>query len=918
MFSLSLGLAGSVLTGFAPPRAWVPGWGGAPDIPFSADFAANGNTEMVAFDPRGDGAIYALPTRDGFKPADGVQILPNFGKGCQAITIGSTEPGKPPIVVGLFAGTDLRLAIKAETYPLKVTDNWATLPHKLGDPVMAMAGGKVFVFSSRDGNGYTIDPANPKPVPTHLPNNTVWLGDAGQDFVGKDNKGNVFWIDRTTLQRKADLGKESPGSRPAAMPGLVVFGDTAWTPTKTITLDADNNPKVDVIRTVGHFGKSARPVIYEWRRGTELGTGSLVELRRGIIAEDATLKDDDPESDAYNRVSGNDGLLDGWKKYGYRGLDLAGMGCKVGHADVICLISRFEGVKPETLDAGIKRITSFYSGLKVKNADGTEGINFHPVLLDPIKGDDAKSAWWVNRGKFLPDKWRGMVHWMQVTPGGGGQANELADGGTCGEGALWAVFVHEFGHQLGLNHEGFSPGYASPIYTSLMNYTYSYHFEDTINNIHYSDGRFAALKLREDDLDETLPFPYEQVKFLEKGPYHFPLKADGDKTLVDWNRNGIFGEKHVRSSITYAYSISGGTRDELGRSHTKTAPWLLEHQGQAFLLYGINDLPGDVKTDPTISPEKPGRLILRRMVKPTIWESETILDSGGLTGDPVGVSYNVKILTAYQTLNGVMARWVSVNRDNVEMSSPLLLDADKTLIPTIGAYAGHAYVFLQNPANGKVTYRIFDRDKLQKDVRILEVVSSNPVGLTTDTKSGEAIMALAQDQDKGRTFRWQYRRFSAGQDGVLKQTKGPFWVDGEAGGSRGNGRMIALFDSTKDAGPNGRVIIICKGLTSAATPWACCYQAHEIADPKFNGGWLVKRYYDEWTTSRSAPAAMWFKGDMLYSYRWADGSQGEGDNILHVAYRGSGLQTNPLTDFDDLSYIRNFGLSNSIPTLGNP
>ena len=57
---------------------------------------------------------------------------------------------------------------------------------------------------------------------------------------------------------------------------------------------------------------------------------------------------------------------------------------------------------------------------------------------------------------------------------------------------------------------------------------------------------------------------------------------------------------------------------------------------------------------------------------------------------------------------------------------------------------------------------------------------------------------------------------------------------------------------------------------------------------------------------------------MLYSYRWADGSQGEGDNILHVAYRGSGLQTNPLTDFDDLSYIRNFGLSNSIPTLGNP
>lgn len=873
---------------------------------------------MVAYDPRGDGSLHVLPTVDGFKPANGLQIVGNFGGNCQAMAVGSPIPDKPPIVVGLFAGNTLRYATKTGQYPLKITNTWMTLPRKVASPTMAMAANKIFVFSSRSGDGFEIDPVSAKFDSVKMPANTIWLGDAGVDFVGKDTKGNIFWIDRTTLKRKSDLGRESVGSRPAAMPGLVVFGDQAWTPSKTITFEPDGLPKVDVMRTVGRSGKYGRPIIYEWRRGNELGTGSLVELRRGIIEEDASLPDSDPESDAYNRCSANDGLLDGWKKYGFRGLDLAKLGCKPGQADVVCLISRFDGVKPETLDAGIKRITSFYENLKVKNPDGTMGIHFHAILLDPVTGDDAKNAWWVNRGKFLPEKWRGIVHWMQVTPGGGGQANELSDGGTCGQNALWAVFVHEFGHQLGLNHEGFSPGYASPIYTSLMNYTYSYRFEDSLENVHYSDGSFKSLKLREDDLDETLPFPFDKVKFLEKGPYHFPLKASGETTLIDWNRNGIFGEKHVKSSITYAYSIGGGTRDDLGRSRTKTAPWLFEHQGRAFLLYGTNDLPVDPKVDPTVSPDRPGKLILRRMDKPTVWEAETIIDSGGLSGDPVAASYNGKIFAVYQTLNGVVGRWIQVGKSDVQMSSPITIDPDRTLIPTIGVYAGRAYVFLTNPATNKVTYRLVEKNQLYSGVKTLDFSSTNPVGLCTDTKNGEAILALAQDQDQGRTNRWQYRRFVAEADGTLRQTKGPIWVEGEAGGTRGTGRMIALFDASRDAGPNGRVMIIAKGLTNTTTPWSCCYMAHEIADPKFHGGWLVKRYYDEWTCSRSAPAATWFKGEVLYSYRWVDGGQGESDNILHVAYRGTGLQQKPLTDFDDVSYVRNFGLANSIPVLGNP
>ncbi len=916
MLPLTFVLAGTTLTGFAPPRAWIAGWGGAPDLPFAADFLGTGRSQFVAFDPRGEGSVFILPTADGFKPSDGIQISANFGKNCQAVVIGSLKEGDSPMVVGLFDGNNVRLAKKGADFPLTNTDHWVDLPKKVGNPVMAMADGKVFVFSSSSGEGFSIDPSTKKATEVRLPGGVVWLGDSGSDLVGQDAKGEVFWIDRSTLQKKGSLGKESPGSRPAAMKDLVVFGDTAWTPGKTIKLDDDGHPKVDVLRAVGRSGKFGRPIVYESRRGSEVGTGSLTELRRGIIEEDKTLAEDDPESDSYNRCSADDGLLDGWKRFGYRGIDFPKLGCKVGHADVVCLISRFDGVKPETIDAGMKRITEFYSGLKVKNQDGTTGINFHPILLDPITGDMTGHAWWNNRARLLPEKWRGMVHWMQVTPGGGGQSNELADGGTCGENALWAVFVHEFGHQLGLNHEGFSPGYASPFYTSLMNYTYSYRFEDTIDKVHYSDGQFAALKLHENDLDETLPFPYEQVKFLEKGPYHFPVRANGATTLVDWNRNGVWGEKHVKASITYAYSIGGGTRDDLGHTHTKTAPWLFENKGKAYLLYGINDLPADKAVDPSLSPDRPGRLVIRMMDQRKKWEPETIVDSGGLTGDPVATTHDGRILCAYQTLNGVAVRWITMGRDGYQMSSPLILEKDRSLVPSVGSFGGRAYVFFQNPADGKLTYRIFEKGAWQKDAKVFSFPSTDPVGTCLDTKKGEMIMALGQDQDKGRAFRWQYRRFKAEADGTLTQTFGPSWVDGEGGATRGNTRLTALFDTSKDGGPNGRVIIIGRGLVSDKSPWACCYQAHEIADPKFNGGWLVKRYYDEWTQSRSAPAAMWFDGDMLYAYRWVDGGQGDSDNILHVAYRGSGLQRAVLTDFDDLTYIRSFGLANSIPVLG--
>jgi hypothetical protein len=101
-------------------------------------------------------------------------------------------------------------------------------------------------------------------------------------------------------------------------------------------------------------------------------------------------------------------------------------------------------------------------------------------------------------------------------------------------------------------------------------------------------------------------------------------------------------------------------------------------------------------------------------------------------------------------------------------------------------------------------------------------------------------------------------------------------------------------------------------MTSAQSPWACTYVAEQIADKSVKGGWLVKRYYDEWTQTRSAPAAAWFKGDIIWAYRWVDGGQGSTDNNLHVAYKAMGIDDAPMGDHDDISYFRDFGIRNSI------
>lgn len=900
-----------------PPVQWANGFAASPSLPAAGDVDNDGFGDLIAVYPKDGGFIDVCLNSTGTKASPPSRALDGWAGECQAAVAGEFDANPGADVVGVFGGKSVRMAGAYANGRFQDLGQVFDLPRALEAPAATrLFGGMVLIFSTKSGEGWLIEPAKRRAEPLRVPKGTVWVGQSGKTVAGQDEQGNVFTFKPESWTTDKIIGRESKDARPAVIDGAIVFANSCWREGVVQNLDLGVLPAAGAERLATDFDHDGDLDVFEFRHGSEMHSGREVILRVNVgpgetdSDHDGLSNDEEAGigSDVANPDTDGDGLLDGWEVKGFRGLDLKALDCSPLHTDVICLISRFENVAEATVKSELDRAMRFYSELRTPNPDGSTGFRFHPIYLDPVKGDDMKNAWWVNRDKFRPAKWYGVVHWMQVTQGGGGQADQLGDGGSVAENALWAVFIHEFGHQMGMDHEGFWPSGLCPIYTSLMNYAYSYALEDDYNKIHYSDGQLKGYVLRETDLDETIPLPYEKVKFLEKGPYRFRLKPNGATTLIDWNWNGTFGEKHVRADINYSYSTNAGRRDDGGK--TQTAPFLFTMKGHPYLLYGLHDFPADPKTDPSVSPEKPGKLVLKPLVEPFKWGEPFEVEKAGLTGEPTAFALGDSIHCYYQTEQGVVTRAVKATGKTFVASERVVVNPDKSLVPTVGEYKGRPFLFLWNPVTGVVQYSAVDKAGKLGKPQELDAKSVNPVGMCEDTLTGEAIVAMAQNQDDARPNRWQIRRYREA-DGKLVPTTMD-WVDGEKGGSRGTGRLTVLFDSSRDAGKHGRVYIYGKGMTNKDTPWSCTYVAHTIDDKTINGGWMVKRFYDEWTQTRSAPAAAWFGKDVIWAYRWVDGGQGASDNVLHVGYKALGIQDEPMGDHDDLSFFRNWGIRNSI------
>jgi hypothetical protein len=154
------------------------------------------------------------------------------------------------------------------------------------------------------------------------------------------------------------------------------------------------------------------------------------------------------------------------------------------------------------------------------------------------------------------------------------------------------------------------------------------------------------------------------------------------------------------------------------------------------------------------------------------------------------------------------------------------------------------------------------------------------------------------------------RKFVQREDGSF-QEKRHEWLGGKTAGHRGDQRIVLLWEPNKDFA-DGQLTYLQCGTFGGKPGQSCQYLGVRVKNQDVHHGWLVRRYYDEWSQSRSGPGACWFMGEMAYSMRWAGEPGTDGNGGLHVCFFGRGIDRDPMGDFDDISYIRDVGASHSI------
>lgn len=904
----------------APPIPWASGFAPEGSLALVADLDGDGYADLLRVAPQGDCFVDVSFNVEGFKAGRPERALSNWGRNCQAVAVGNLEDPKRATLVGLFDGDSLRLARCDPSGKFEDVPEWLRLPAKLRHGHLAFCGADLIAWDEA-GGGFRVDKKK-STTAIRLPAGIVFAQSltqstkSGLELVCQFKSG-VVKVLSASGGIPLELGTVRKGHNPlVADTSIYVDYPIKGTKLDVRRFPTSGLPECPCTWASGDVDKDGDSDLFQFRFGKEPHTNNDVLMYRTISPGEVDsdhdgLSNDEEDrlgSDPYKPDTAGDGLLDGWKVNGFRGLDLKALGCNPREIDIICLISRFSDVDEKFVQDIFKKVVAYYKSLPVKNPDGTTGWNLHPIFLDPVTGDDMKNPWWANRDKFLPSKWKGVVHWMQIGRGGGGQADELGDGGGCGGGgmALYATFIHEFGHQLGLPHSGFYGPDGCPVYPSLMNYPYSYTLNGSINNVGYSDGRLAKMVLTETDLDEVLPLPYEKVKFLENAPYRYRLKPNGDTTLIDWNWNGVFGEHHVKADINYAYSTTGGRRDVVDK--TQCAPWLVVHNDRAYVLFARSDKVVDPKSAPSVGPDRPGTLYMKRLKKPYEWEATHTINYAVVTGDPTAASFGGKIVVVYPSTAGILAQDVEDLGQDIAVGQPAIISQDGSLVPSLCAFGGKLWLFLWDPKTQSTTYQVLRGG--QSKPQILPDKSSSPVGPAYDTIKHELIIGMAQDEDDAHKAHWQIRRYSMRDGKFVDSTME--WIEGPKGGAHGRSRPVVLFDPDKANGPGGKISYFTLGDHGAENPWSCCYVSEQIGDKTVRGGWRTKRFYDEWTQSRSAPAAAFYGGDIIYSYRWVDGGRGDSDNQLQVSYRASGIEPEPMGDFDDISFMRDFGIKHSI------
>ena len=915
----------------SPARVWAGGIAAAPRIPLLADADADGRADLLAVFPTGEGIVDLARTSAQGKPRFPNQARGGFGRDLTLAAAGRFRPSGGTGVLALEAtgnfvltdtlgaagtfGRPLTFPALSQNLPGKPT-LLVALPNGNGtdDALLADDLGNVarLTFRRRDLDARTLAgnlPDVTQLCPTPDGATLFWTNGHGRLFrsaLTESGIGPAKKIVDGAPGEKLAVGHFTDAKTFDVLLGqrLLREGNPA-SPPLCASLPGAKEQKNDAQWLAGDLDADGRDELVRVRRSGEKFSGDDV-LVHAFGAQNPLAE------------SSGDGLLDTWKtglvKPG--GLDLDALGCQVGRKEVLVEIQRMADVTEEQVKREIGSAVGYFARL---------GITLIPIYREAIPLTEGGKPWWELGARYHPESHRGVTHWMLITNSGGGQSGELEDRGSCGSHALYATFLHEFGHQLGLDHTGrWAPNWC-PIYPSLMNYAYSYQLGGKPDAVGYSDGRLSSLTLDERHLSETLPLPMDKIAFLAGPPYRYRMKPtpDGKRTQIDWNWNGVFGEKNVAADINYGYSTWGGFRNVIATAYTSPALGAL---GKSLAVV-FGQLPDGTPKPPSdslvekrsLSPDFPGRLTLRvwEGASPTEggkkWSADTELAPGGVTGDPSVASLGDKLWVAYPTSSGVEVRAADARKT---VGPPTVVPNSLGAQPTLASLGGRLALLLWRDDKTPVGLRLVavKNGKIAMgEERALKLTSQTPLGAAEGVRGTLWLGFFGTDKTGKPANAGQVAPFQLAPDGA--PTLGaPEWV-----GQRSQTRPVVVCQPDSALkGRGGQLYFLAAGMFGAGWPSACHYVSTRIADRTVSDGWLTRRYYDEWTQSRSSPGACLFGGELIFASRWRGDAPGWRDNDLFVGFSGRGIETTPMGDFDDIQFIKSYGMAHSILYRSEP
>jgi hypothetical protein len=707
-------------------------------------------------------------------------------------------------------------------------------------------------------------------------------------------------------------------------------GDRHW-----IVADVDGNGLDDLIRqrdSGESFPGWSAPPTYRW---LDVGPSNF----RRFIGHDTLIHFSHREGDSRRGFisTAGDGLLDDWKTGRVKpgGLDLKALGCRVGRRDLIVEFERWTNVDPRLVAAEVELAVRSFAAMPIANPDGSHGITLHPIYPRPIPHDQFDVVIKTFNDRFPPLSHRGVVHTMFCGAPGDpnlGAAVMMGNiGGFDTNPVNLGIMSHELGHELGLNHDGYQP-HNSPIYHSQMSYTYQ-------GAQVYSHASLGAIVLHERKLSERLPVPLRSVRFLANDPYFYRLRDAGTETLIDWNWNGVFGEEGVTADINYSHFTEiGPQRFEVGLA--ATAPVLVTHGAASstrlLLLYGRFNSdagrpdPNAAEDQASLTSARPGKLVLREWLgrdpdqEGGRWSDETTVAESDVTGDPSATFLTGTTWIAYPTSSGVVLRRCALEANgNPIPGPPVAVPESQGCTPTLTAVAGRLALWLWRGADQAVGLRLIgvagkslefgpeESSALRSVVPVASVAGAEHSGthslwmarLESPAPRQAHVIVHRLALEGNARVRLQHTQrvtgtFSPRRVTLLWRPERGFEPDGQ----------LFVFGGAEFAVPNQ------VGATQRPSPEQIVSMT---VAPISSGVWLHRRYYGNTHpgdfTSRSAPGACWFGGDIAYVSRLHDNDRNRNDRLLLGFYGSGAFET--VGDFNDAAFIAEVGLEHSLPFI---